>query len=126
MRTYGRVYGPPDAQGNQTPGPWQVVTTDTGGDNTLVYLTTLLQCLRLNLGEAPFYSQYGIPARTSILQQIAPDYNASLTQKQFAQYFASLAISRASPPAGVLPLTPTYDVSVTALNGASLPAQIPG
>jgi hypothetical protein len=95
------------------------VTTDSNGFNDEVYLVTLVQCLKLNLGESPFYAQYGIPAHPSVVQQVFPDYYIANTQKQFAQYFASLTISKQSSP------TPTYIVNVITNQGAKLTATIP-
>lgn len=113
LRTYGRTY---NADGSYQ---WVEVTTDENGQNDQVYLTTLVQALKLNLGESPFYSQYGIPAQQSIIQQVFPDYYISRTQAQFAQYFASLQVSKVSNP------TPTYTVNVITHQGVKLSAQIP-
>ena len=107
MRVYGRVY---DLLGNYT---WQEVTTDADGYNDSVYLTALAQVLQLNLGESPFYAGYGIPSFQSIVTQVYPDYYAMITQAQYAQYFASLSISR-------IPLTtpPEYNVKAVTNRGA--------
>lgn len=109
MRTYGRILNP---DGSKT---WQEVTTDpvTGSDD-LVWIITLVQTLRLNLGESPFYANYGIPAKLSVLQQLQPDYYVNATQKQFAPYFASLIISK------VRSFPPTYNVNVTTHQGVKL------
>lgn len=106
MRTYGRTY---DEFGNAT---WHVVTTDSAGFNDAVWLTTLCQTLLLNLGESPFYANFGIPAYQSVMTQVFPDFYMIYTQQQFSQYFASLIVSREPSP------TPTYMVNVTATNGA--------
>lgn len=114
MRTYGRTY---DELGNAS---WVEVTTDANGFNDDVMLTTLAQTLKLNLGESPFYANYGIPQYQSIATQVAPDYYAMVTQTQFAPYFASLTIMRvpnASPP--------VYNVAAVAHSGAILNADIP-
>lgn len=107
MRTYGR-----------SGGIWVEVVTDPNGQNDQIYLTTLLQTLKLNLGESPFWANYGIPAQTSVIQQIFPDYYVSFTQQQFAQYFASLTIARSSPS------PPTYRVNVITHNGIQFDTQI--
>lgn len=88
MRTYGRTY---DAYENPT---WKVVQTDPNGYNDEVWATTLCQCLKLQLGESPFFSQCGLPAEQSVLSQVAPDYNVALTQQQFAPYFLSLSVQK--------------------------------
>jgi hypothetical protein len=108
MRTYGRA-----GQVNGYGGQWVVVTTDAAGFNDSVYLLNLVQVLKLGLGESPVYSNYGIPATQSVIQQIFPDYYLMQTQTQFAPYFASLVITRV-PTAP----TPTYDINVVTHSGA--------
>lgn len=113
MRTYGRVT---DQSGRRT---WVEVATDTGGLNDRVYMTTLIQVLKLNLGESPFYANYGIPAQASIAQQIYPDFYVALTQRLFAQYFANLIITRRQG------LSPVYDVRITTQQGVVLTTSVP-
>ena len=113
MRTYGRYV---NSQGQRV---WAEVSTDANGFNDLVYVTTMCQCLLLNLGESPFYANYGIPAKQSIIQQIAPDYYVAQTQKQFAPYFANLVISKRSGN------PPTYQISVTTQQGVKLNINVP-
>jgi len=108
LRTYGRVYA---EDGSYT---WVQVSTDANGFNDDVYLTTLVQCLKLNLGESPFYGNYGIPAQPSVVTQVFPDYYAAQTQTQFAPYFASLAITRVQ---GSFP--PVYQVNVVCHSGST-------
>lgn len=109
MRTYGRIT---NEDGSKT---WVVVETDANGYNDNVYLTTLAQCLKLNLGESPIYANYGIPQYQTIVTQVLPDYYVMQTQTQFAQYFASLTINRvqASSP-------PVYNISAVCHGGAIL------
>lgn len=109
MRTYGRVT---NEDGTKT---WVTVETDAAGFNDNVYLTTLAQCLKLNLGESPFYSNYGIPQYQTIVTQVLPDYYVMQTQTQFSQYFASLTIARVQ---GSFP--PVYDVNAVCHSGAVL------
>ena len=113
MRTYGRVT---DDMGNKS---WVEVQTDAAGFNDLVYVVTLIQVLKLNLGESPFYANYGIPAHPSVVQQVFPDFYVMNTQKQFAQYFAALIVSKQPSP------TPTYRVNVTTQQGYKLNASVP-
>lgn len=101
---------------------WVEVSTDENGNNDAVWLTTLIQVLKLNYGESPLYGNYGIPAYPTVLSQVAPDYYATLTQQQFAQYFVTLSLSRLSLTDSP---TPTYEVSVTANPGSVLPNPIP-
>ena len=94
------------------------VVTDPNGQNDQIYLTTMIQVLKLNLGESPFYANYGIPAQQDVVQQIFPDYYVSLVQQQFAQYFASLQIMRTSTT------PPTYLVNLITHNGIQFDTQI--
>ena len=113
MRTYGRVF---QQDGSYQ---WVVVETDSDGSSDAVWLTTLLQVLQLNLGESPFYSQYGISAQQSVIQQLWPDYDVARTQQQFAGYFAALIIAR-KPGA----TTPTYNVNLTTHTGVRISATV--
>ncbi|WP_236668286.1 MULTISPECIES: hypothetical protein [Burkholderia] len=98
---------------------WVAVTTDANGYNDNVYLTTLCQVLKLNLGESPFYANYGIPAQQTVVTQVFPDFYAMTTQQQFAPYFASLAITRVN---GSFP--PVYNIQAVAHSGAQLTATV--
>lgn len=114
MRTWGRR--------NNT-GTWYEIQTDAKGFNDLIYLTTLAQVLFLNIGESPFYANYGIPGEQSVLTQIFPDFFVAQTQQQFSQYFASLIISK-EPPTRAKP-DPTYDIRVVTHQGVILDATVP-
>ena len=114
MRTYGRVK---DANGNLT--VWVEVDTDADGFNDAVMLTTLIQCLKLNLNESPFYANYGIPAKPSVTQQLPPDFYVARTQQQFSGFFASLIVAKKNLP------TPTYQVNVITERGVSSLIEIP-
>lgn len=116
MRTFGRTY-------NELNVPtWVEVQTNSSGFNDMVYVTALIQVLKLNLGESPFYANYGIPAKNSIVQQVAPDFYAAAVQKQFNQFFANLIIV-ANPTPGN-PTTPTYSVNITTHQGFKITASI--
>jgi hypothetical protein len=95
--------------------------TDANGLNDMLMLTTLAQVLKLNLGESPFYANYGIPAKNSIMSQIHPDYNVLFTQQAFAGQFMSLIISAFSDT----DLNPVYDIYVTTKLGVKLNVTIP-
>jgi len=114
LRTYGRITNP---DGSKT---WQMVQTDANGNNDAVWITTLMQCLLLNLKESPFFTNYGIPAQASVLTQMFPDYYVNQLQSQFAQYFASLIIAK-------IPnlTTPSYGISIITNSGATISATIP-
>jgi hypothetical protein len=106
MRTYGRIEDPSGVK------VWVQVDPDPKGFLDAIYLTALCQVFKLNLGESPFFADWGLPALQSVMQQIAPDYYVALTQQRFAPYFLYLGVSR-------LPtFQPTYNVSVMFQNGA--------
>jgi len=115
MRTYGRITNPDGTKS------WVEVTTDANGFNDWVWVTTLCQVLLLNLNESPFYANYGIPAKQSVIQQVQPDYYVARTQQQFADKFANLVIAKESSN------PPKYRVNVTTHQGikASVMVQIP-
>jgi hypothetical protein len=118
VRIWGRVFALNADGSRQNPQPagfpyWQIVQSDpVTGDDSWVRITQLCQTLLLNLGESPFYSSWGLPAKQTIVQQVQPDFYINRTQAQFAQYFANLAISKlASDP-------PTYQIAATLFSGA--------
>lgn len=108
MRTWGRVT---HADGSKS---WVAVESDESGDFTYGWITTLIQALKLGLGESPFYAQYGIPAQQSIVQQIHPDFHVNMTQQQFAGYFASLSITKVEGTT-----KPMYNIQAVFLNGVT-------
>jgi hypothetical protein len=89
MRTYGRTQDVLTGKKK-----WWVVTTDVNGYNDSVWLTTLAQVCKLNLGESPFFANYGIPAHPSVVLQVYPDFYMIRTQQQFMSFFASLIITK--------------------------------
>ncbi len=113
MRTYGRIT---NAEGNLQ---WVEVTTDANGRNDNVWLTTLAQNLKLNIGESPFYANNGIPQYQTIVTQVFPDFYVMQIQSQFSQYFPSLIITKNQTPA------PNYNVRVMTSYGVVLPITIP-
>ena len=109
MRVYGR----------DSTGKWIVVSTDANGLNDNVYLTALIQCLKLNLNESPFWGNWGIPAQQTIIQQVFPDFYVALMQQRFSQYFASLIISKVQGS-----VTPTYTINVITNQGVVMEATV--
>lgn len=104
---------------------WVQVDPTAAGFDDYIYITTLIQTLKLNLGESPFYANYGIPAKASIVQQVAPDFYVMRTQQQFAGFFANLTIARAPAPPGYAVDTPTYNIAVTTHEGVKLSVTVP-
>jgi hypothetical protein len=88
MRTYGRTQDVLTGKKK-----WWVVLTDNNGFNDSVWLTTLAQVCKLNLGESPFFANYGIPAHESVVTQIFPNFFLARTQQQFASHFASCIVT---------------------------------
>jgi len=81
-------------------------------DPDYIQLATLAQTLRLQQNESPFFANYGIPAQSSIMSQLAPDAAIATTQSQFAPYFANLIVSRVTTATN-----PTYNISAVFKNG---------
>lgn len=108
MRTYGR-----DESGN-----WVTVTTDDNGYNDAVFLTTLVQNLKLAPQESPFFANHGIPAYGSVIQQILPTFYVNRLQQQFSPYFSSLqiALMDADPP--------VYNISAITNSGSKIVTQV--
>lgn len=113
LRTYGR----------NSEGQWIEVTTDSNGYNDNVYLVTLIQNLKLNVGESPFFARNGIPAQQSVISQIFPDYFVQQVQQQFSKYFASLLIAKI--PTSIQNHYPLYRINVLTNQGSSILMEIP-
>lgn len=114
MRTWGRI----EVNGVKK---WVAVESDSSGDFTYGWITTLIQTLKLSLAESPFYAQYGIPAQQSIAEQIYPDYYVNMVQQQFSGYFASLSIKKVQGQPNL-----TYDIAILTLAGVTVRQQIAG
>ena len=119
MRCYGRTY---NVDGTYT---WSEITTDANGYNDAVYVTALAQVLQLQLGESPFYSNYGIPAQPDIVSQIFPDYNVYLTQQRYAPYFASLKVTKVNALNQYNVPTPVYNIQVITQQGSVVNLSVP-
>lgn len=119
MRCWGRTYN------QDSTYQWSEVTTDTKGYNDAVYVTALCQVLQLQLGESPFYSNYGIPAQPDIVSQIFPDYNVYLTQQRYAPYFASLKVTKVNALNQYNVQTPVYNIQVVTQQGSVINLNVP-
>lgn len=109
MRTWGRVND-----------EWVSVEQQEDGDFSYGWLTTLIQTLKLNMGESPFYPGYGIPAQQSIVTQVHPDYYVNMVQQQFSKYFSTLTITKDTSQ-----VNPTYAIDVVFNNGQRVYKKIP-
>lgn len=119
MRVYGRILLGKDPDTGVDIKQWVQVNTDPGGYNDHVYLTALAQALLLNLGESPFYADWGIPSVQSVIGRIFPDIYVTRTQERFTGRFNSLLVMRLELP------EPTYNVNVITNAGVVLNRQIP-
>lgn len=127
MRTWGRTFALNPDGTKVEPQPagyprWVKVESDPmTGDDSWVFVTALCQVLLLNLNESPFYVNWGIPAKPTVVQQVQPDYYVSRVQAQFAPQFANLVVAKT----GSNP--PSYRINVTTRQGAkaSVTVQIP-
>lgn len=105
-----------------TPVPvWVVIETDASGNNDMIYLVTLAQCLLLGLAEDPVYSWAGIPALQSVQTGIPPTYYMNRTQKYFSQFFASLVVQQVRNSDG----DPVYNITAMTHQGVVLNASVP-
>jgi hypothetical protein len=114
MRAWGRQFNEDGTY------QWVAATTDVNGLNDAFYITALAQCIKLNLGESPIYANSGIPQYTTIMTQTFPDFYMSRIQQQYAQYFASLTITRVP---GTLP--PQYNAAAVTHSGSIISQNIP-
>lgn len=117
QRVWGRVYADDGTY------QWVPVVTDIYGYNDAVNCTWFAQALKLNIGESPFYSQYGLPAYQSVASQVPPNYYVAQMQSLFSAYFPSLIISKnlATPAAP----TPTYGVQIVTTQGSAVFFSVP-
>ena len=110
MRVYGR---------DVTTGRWTTVQTDAAGQNDYVHITSLVQCLKLNINESPFWANWGIPAQQSVVQQIFPDFYVALIQQRFSQYFSALTISKVNSA------SPAYAINIVTNQGVQMAVSVP-
>jgi len=123
MRTYGRTRDVLTGAKK-----WWLITTDANGFNDSVYLTTLAQVCKLNLGESPFFANYGIPAHPSVVTQVYPDFFMVRTQQQFSSFFASLIMTPAPIAQGSADSddgrpVPAYNINVLTNYGSRIGVQ---
>ena len=93
---------------------WVEVDSDPINGDSYIWITTLIQNLKLSPNESPFFAANGIPAQQSVITQIYPDYYVAQLQQQFAQYFSSLQITK------VQATSPTYKINAITLSGTVL------
>ena len=103
MRTYGKING-----------VWSKVETDANNHDDYVWITTLINNLKLVLGEAPKFAKNGIPVQDSLVTQVFPDYYVAQIQQQFAPHFFSLKIYKTQSK------TPTYNIDLITSKGTAI------
>jgi len=114
MRVWGRATNPDGSK------YWVEVSTDANGLNDAVYLTAFIQCLKLNLGESPFYGNFGVPMIPSLVTQIYPDFYVQKTVTQYVAFFISLKVIRF-----INVLEPSYKITVLTHSGAIMETVVP-
>lgn len=67
---------------------WQAVDGDQAN------IAWLQNALLLQLGEAPFNAEWGLPIRDTLVTQVWPDYYVNLTKQRFRDTFPMLQITR--------------------------------
>lgn len=82
MRVWTRVMG---SDGKRT---WQPVDNDQGN------IAWLQNALLLQLGESPFWTDWGLPVSKTLVSQIWPDYYLNMTQQRFRDVFPTLQVTR--------------------------------
>lgn len=133
MRIWGRIQVGIDEQNlpiyetypNSPSYVWRRRKTDANGENGGVYVTNLVQVLKLNRNESPFYANYGIPGEQSVMSQIFPDFYVAQTQAQFSAFFASLLVARLPTPPPPALDTPVYVINATLKSGSILKTVVP-
>lgn len=105
-----------------TPTPvWVTVETDGNGNNDMVYLVTLAQCLLLGLGEDPLNAWAGLPALQSVQTGVPPTTYVNRMQRYFSQFFASLTVQQTVNSDG----DPVYNLTAMTHQGVVLNASVP-
>lgn len=104
-------------------GKWVARSTDSSGNNDLLYLTALCCALQLNLNESPRYANVGVAVADSIASGVPPDIQMARIQRRYAPYFGSLVITRTSSKNGSDP--PTYSAQVVTHTGVAYSARRP-
>jgi hypothetical protein len=105
MRIHGRQ---PNPDGTYT---WVTLDTVTGASIDEIYVLWLVQSLKLNTLESPFWPGWGVPIWQAMQNTFYPDSSIAQLQANFAQYFAYLSITRLNDP------DPFYQVIVITKNG---------
>jgi hypothetical protein len=112
MRIFGRRL---NADGTKT---WVTLDTANGDSLDEIYVLWLVQTLKLNTLESPFYPGSGVPIWQAMQNTFYPDSSIAQIQANFSQYFAYLSITRVLNP------DPFYRVIVITKNGTTKVIQV--
>lgn len=85
-------------------GVWRQIT-----DDEEAAIETLVNCLKLGLGESPFYANYGIPFFDAIETQVEPSVYVNRLREKFLGWFASIEIKIID--------TASYEIDVMTIKG---------
>jgi hypothetical protein len=87
-------------------------------EESTVWATTFIHTLKLNLGESPFFANYGLPSQESVMTQIAPDFFIEHTRQQYSDKFAILKMTTKAA------INPTYDAFIMTKQGKTITERI--
>ena len=113
MRIHGRKL---NADGTKT---WVTLDTNNGDSEDQIYALWLIQVLKLNTLESPFWPGWGVPTWQAMQNTFYPDSSIAKIQSQFSQYFSYLSITRLSNP------DPYYKIVAITKNGVSQTLSVP-
>ena len=112
MRIHGRQL---NADGTKT---WVTLDTENGDSLDAIYVLWLIQTLKLNTLESPYYPGAGMPIYQAMQNTFYPDSRIAKIQANFSQYFSYLSITRLTNP------DPYYQIIVITKNGVTGTIQV--
>jgi len=112
MRIHGRLLNP---DGTKT---WVTLDTAKGDSIDTIYVLWLVQTLKLNTLESPYWPDWGVPIWQVMQNTFYPDSSIAKIQANFSQYFSYLSIARVPNP------DPYYSVTVITKNGTTKTIQV--
>lgn len=112
MRIHGRRINP---DGTKT---WVTLDTTKGDSEDQVLVLWLIQTLKLNTLESPFWPSSGVPTWQTMQNTFYPNNSLAKIQSEFSKYFTYISISRVTKP------DPYYNVTVITKNGVKSTVQV--
>lgn len=113
MRIHGRKK---NADGTLS---WVTIDTEKGGDQDSVYVLWLIQVLKMNTLESPFWPDWGVPMWQALQNTYYPDSSLAKIQSDFSQYFAYLSITRVPSASDI-----AYSISLITKSGSQATFQV--